>query len=98
MDKPNCYKCKWKGSVPGSAHICCEHPDSGLKSATPITKLVAIMAEGATPSLTAGVKALSVKGNPRGIAGGWFSFPFNFDPIWLEECSGFTPKEVTNDN
>ena len=35
----------------------------------------------------------TAKGHPRGIAMGWFNFPWNFDPIWLLECSGFTPKK-----
>lgn len=38
------------------------------------------------------VKApFKVKGNPTGIRRGWFNWPFNFDPVWLEECEGFTP-------
>lgn len=36
-----------------------------------------------------------VKGNPHGIANGWFMFPINFDPVWLEKCDGYTEK-VTN--
>ena len=31
-----------------------------------------------------------VKGNPHGIKNGWFMWPFNFDPIWLELCDGFS--------
>jgi len=30
-----------------------------------------------------------VKGNSHGIKNGWFAWPFNFDPTWLEECDGF---------
>ena len=30
-----------------------------------------------------------VVGDPHGIKSGWFSHPFNFDPVWLEECTGF---------
>lgn len=30
-----------------------------------------------------------VRGDPRGIRGGWFAWPWNFDPVWLEECDGF---------
>jgi len=36
---------------------------------------------------------LNVKGHPHGIKNGWFIWPFNFDPVWLENCDGFTPKE-----
>lgn len=34
-----------------------------------------------------------VSGNKHGIKSGWFFHPFNFDPIWLEECDGFENKE-----
>jgi len=33
-----------------------------------------------------------VAGNPHGIKNGWFNWPFNFDPIWLEVCHGFKEK------
>jgi len=29
-EKPNCYECKHRGEVPGSAHSSCNHP-TGLK-------------------------------------------------------------------
>jgi hypothetical protein len=31
-----------------------------------------------------------VKGNPTGIRRGWFMWPFNFDPTWLDSCDGFS--------
>jgi hypothetical protein len=31
-------------------------------------------------------KLATVKGNDIGIRGGWFAWPYNFDPVWLEEC------------
>lgn len=34
-----------------------------------------------------------VKGNAGGIRRGWFFWPFNFDPVWLVECTGFEAKE-----
>jgi hypothetical protein len=61
MVKPDCYKCKYRGTIPYDMHSRCNHP-TGL---------------------------INVKGNPRGIKNGWFTFPFNFDPLWLEECDGF---------
>ena len=30
-----------------------------------------------------------VKANEHGIVKGWFSWPVNFDPIWLKSCDGF---------
>ncbi len=26
-EKPNCYDCKHRGSIPGDAHSKCKHPD-----------------------------------------------------------------------
>lgn len=36
--------------------------------------------------------AANVKGNAHGIKNGWFFWPFNFDPTWLQSCDGFTEK------
>ncbi len=99
MDKPNCYECEWRGSVPGSAHICCKHPS--LKEATdnPMLQMAGIFASvGRFPPMVVNSPELNIKGNQHGIKSGWFNFPFNFDPVWLEECNGFKPKEVTNEN
>ena len=27
MDNPNCYNCKWRGTISGEAHSCCRHPE-----------------------------------------------------------------------
>jgi len=35
-----------------------------------------------------------VKGAEHGIKNGWFYWPFNFDPVWLEQCDGFQNKET----
>lgn len=86
--KPDCYKCKHRGEVAGSAHSSCKHPKCKV-DLPPLMGLMSAMAGGATPSLKTGLK---VKGNPQGIAGGWFSHPLNFDPVWLEECDGFEKK------
>lgn len=37
-------------------------------------------------------KPTKVKGNEHGIKSGWFNYPFNFDPVWLEKCDGFEGK------
>jgi len=49
-------------------------------------------------SFSAGGAELNIRGNPHGIKRGWFSWPYNFDPVWLENCDGFEEKEGnTND-
>ncbi len=35
------------------------------------------------------IDKLGIKANYHGIKNGWFNFPSNFDPVWLEECNGF---------
>jgi hypothetical protein len=27
------------------------------------------------------------------VESGWFDFPYNFDPCWIEECKGFEPLD-----
>ena len=35
------------------------------------------------------------KGNKRAKEKGWFDFPYDYDPIWIEEdCERFMPKEL----
>jgi hypothetical protein len=62
MSKPNCYKCKARGTIPGDAHSTCAN------------------------------RSANVKGHRVGIEGGWFHWPFNFDPTWVVECDSFVPK------
>jgi hypothetical protein len=47
---------------------------------------------GRTPPIQADT-GLNVKGSQHGIERGWFNWPFNFDPTWLESCDGFESKE-----
>ena len=32
---------------------------------------------------------LGIRGNFHGIRHGWFNWPYNFDPVWLDTCNGF---------
>lgn len=36
--------------------------------------------------------AAKVSGNAHGIRQGWFRWPLNYDPVWLESCDGFSDK------
>lgn len=42
---------------------------------------------------TCGNRTASVSGNKHGIRMGWFAWPWNFDPVWLEKCDGFEAKK-----
>jgi len=35
-----------------------------------------------------------VSGVEYGIRNGWFMWPYNFDPVWVISCDGFSAKEV----
>lgn len=65
-EKPNCYKCVYRGTLAGDYHSRCAHPS---------------------------VRDVEVTGNPHGIKNGWFNWPYNFDPVWLETCNGFEGKD-----
>ena len=36
---------------------------------------------------------LNIEANYHGIRNGWFYWPLNFDPVWLENCDGFEKRE-----
>lgn len=39
-------------------------------------------------------KEAIVKRDPRGIQGGWCNHPLNFDPVWIDDCTGFKEKSI----
>ena len=88
IDKPNCYECKYRGTIPGNAHSCCNHPELGGKSDNQFSAMAATM----TGKYLAAEAKLNVVGDPHGIKSGWFCWPANFDPVWLLACNGFEAK------
>lgn len=78
--KPNCYKCKHRADLSYSAHSECKHP---LLSET--DRLLAAM------TIVAGhrIPHTNVSGSAHGIRNGWFMWPLNYDPVWLESCDMF---------
>lgn len=93
MTKPNCYQCIHRRDLAGDTHSRCTHPRAGGKD--PGLEVMAILASvrrvGPVADL-AGAEALNIEANPHGVKSGWFNWPFNFDPVWLEGCDGFTPQ------
>jgi hypothetical protein len=79
--KPNCYKCIHRGTVPGDAHSCCKYP--GNK-----TGMFDMFIQPANNA-----EKLNIKADPHGVRNGWFMWPVNFDPVWLLNCDGFEEKE-----
>lgn len=80
-EKPNCYQCKYRGGVPGDAHSICRHPQGAGETGDSFDWM---LGDRGNPA------ALGIRANLHGIRMGWFMWPFNFDPVWLEECRGFT--------
>ncbi len=80
-EKPNCYKCKHRGGVSGDTHSCCNYPGTDTNEYGGLIPIV---------------NKLNIKGNPHGVKHGWFYWPMNFDPVWLENCDGFEQKEKEN--
>ena len=93
MSQPNCYECKHRRGLVGSAHSSCQHPKTGNAHGDPLNEVMAIFASvGRVPPRQAAT-ALHVTGHPTGKRRGWFNWPWNYDPHWLLTCDGFEPKE-----
>lgn len=92
-DKPNCYVCVHRGTVPGSVHSSCQHPLTADVHETDLAKLVREMGRrsGIAGIQSPAAKALEIVGADQGVRSGWFIWPVNFDPTWLEHCTGFKP-------
>ena len=88
--EPDCYECKHRSSIPGDAHSRCIHPS--IVGTGPVSEVFSIFASVGrmTPVINAVAAAnLNVSGNPHGVRRGWFNWPYNFDPAWLNSCDGF---------
>ena len=89
--QPDCYNCPFRGDLPGDAHSCCNHPLVKKVLEQKESGIYALMALLGGLGRALPVPGLKVIGNEHGVRMGWFAWPFNFDPIWLEECSGYKP-------
>ena len=90
--KPDCYKCRWRGKVSGSVHSCCRHPSLQRVTDDPMINMLQILGKGGVGRvnpLMVTSKELNIRASEYGIGNGWFNFPNNFDPLWLENCDGF---------
>ena len=90
-DKPNCYKCKFRGSVAGSRHSCCHVLDS-MK--------LELWKECITAAAVLTNMSTLMRFNQHGIDKGWVLWPYDFDPVWLNYCWFYDQtyrKEVMQD-
>ena len=88
----DCHKCIYSRSIPGDCHLSCshiiaKHPELGMKI------MVAIVSGQVNGFKTIGDVPGELSINPHGIKNGWASWPLNFDPIWIDECTFFKLKE-----
>ena len=88
--KTKCYECKFKGSVPGSAHSSCNViKQTSDEKAFELEMLLATNQVTLVNELT---NEPIVKLNEHGVRMGWASWPIDFDPVWVESCGFFTPQ------
>ena len=89
MGKPNCYECKYRDNLPGNAHSCCRNPAIPNKDSNEFGALCQLL----SGEFSAAAAKLNIRGNAHGIRSGWFMWPADFDPVWLENCDGFKQRE-----
>ena len=82
----NCYNCKHRQDVPGSAHSSCRvfkrNSDVHTVIAPSIVKLV-----------LEGGQSNFITLNPHGVVNGWCSWPIDFDPCWVSDCKLWESKD-----
>jgi len=88
--KPNCYKCIHRRSIPGDRHSSCHHPDNGFNMDSCFASILMILGKYAGIAEYNKSSSLEIIGNEHGIKNHWFLWPFNYDPIWLIQCKGYT--------
>lgn len=89
--KPNCYECKHRQNLIMDAHSTCTHPTVKQCQAQKGTGDASITLR--KLSYDEAAKVLNIQGHPHGIKNGWFTWPANFDPVWLENCDGFERRK-----
>lgn len=91
----NCHECIHRRNIPGDAHSRCAHPINSTAQDNPMAELLAIMGKRAgsfqAVPLMDGKEFVTL--NAHGVRNGWVNYPFNFDPVWIETCQGYTEKE-----
>ena len=82
-----CWKCKHRREVPGSCHSACFH-----QKVTSATSWVDLLGDMMGILEKVRENPLGIGLDPVGVKGGWASWPFDFDPIWVTQCSGMELK------
>lgn len=97
----DCKKCIYVGSVPKSIHCSCKHPavDELISFSEDLFNHLKRLTDtkedyeyGELRIIRLGM-SFSLAVAEQGIEGKWFIFPFNFDPRWIETCTGFKERD-----
>lgn len=92
--KHNCYKCNFRGTLPGSAHSRCNFIKETFSGEEAHATLLEMRL--ATNNVELTVKETReplIVMAETGIRGGWATWPIDFDPIWVEKCLMFKSTE-----
>ena len=84
-----CLKCQYSGTLENSRHSTCQHPE--VRRIINDSSLLPALIEALfnkTPIIGL-FNGFRIEREQQGIDGNWCLWPFNFDPIWLKECTGF---------
>jgi len=86
----SCHDCKHRGTLPGDAHIQCNHPKATIACLRD-AKLGTAETDRGTLDVVIfpSGESLLVVGELYGYEQGWFHWPMNFDPGWLLGCTGY---------
>lgn len=84
-----CYGCLHHRPIAGNAHLSCRHPATAHAHQNALAAVISTMGN----ALPLAVCGLDVVFEAYGIAQGWASWPYNFDPAWLVRCDGYQPAE-----
>jgi hypothetical protein len=92
----NCYNCKYRGTVAGSAHSSCKSLKDVCGDTENVSLIELLMSSGSVEMTVTdketGLKKPMVSLNDHGVKNGWANWPLNFDPVWVEECLLYNEK------
>lgn len=95
MNNNSCYNCEYKRNLPYDSHFKCKYPFLTDESSMHLASLSIVNIDAFINNVEDNF-GFSV--NKHGIQNGWFSFPENYDPVWMiGECnkhSNFTKEAV----
>lgn len=94
----NCHECKYKGSVPGSAHSTCGHDVAEIYKPLAMMKFaVGVGTINPFPEYQLDNKPI-IEFDAHGVRSGWCLWPFDFDPCWVKHCGLFELKLIDQQN